>query len=109
MPPDGSADVTVNFYPYDGWEVSDIVIDGLYYTPDSATKRRYTFKNVNANHTIWVTAFKLNSDQTAPANKASVQKLIDYLANGTPLDGNYDYNGDGTVDGMDLLILRSMI
>ena len=68
----------------------------------------YTFTNVTENHSIYVSAVQ-KTDELAPLSAASVAKLIDHLVNGSALDGNYDFNGDGVVDGRDLIVLQATI
>ena len=91
--------------PYVGWEIGEILVDGVSVTPVSGS---YTFNNVTENHTIHVTA-AIKQEEMAPLSTRSVEKLIDYLVTGTPLDGNYDFDRNGTVDGRDLIILQSII
>ena len=68
----------------------------------------YTFTNVTENHSIYVSAVQ-KTDELAPLSAASVAKLIDHLVNGSTLDGNYDFDKNGIVDGRDLIVLQSML
>ena len=93
--------MTFRIMPYEGWDIGEIIVDGVSVAPASS----YTFTNVTENHTIRVTAVQIPED-AAPLSAESVRKLIDYLVNGKDLDGNYDFDRNGIVDGRDLIILQ---
>ena len=94
-------DLPFRITPYDGWEVGEILVDGV--PVDIADN--YTFTDVTENHTIHVSAIK----SAVPVPERSVAALIDYLVNDTPLDVDYDIDKNGVIDGRDLILLQQMM
>ena len=99
--PDGGR-MTFRMIPYIGWHINDVIVDNESVGPVSA----YTFNAVDRNHTIYVTYEADPASTTAAPTAANVKTLIDHLVNGRPLDGNYDFDRNGVIDGRDLIILQ---
>ena len=92
--------MTYRIMPYDGWELAEILVDGVPVQPVGLT---YTFKGVTESHTIHVSAIK----SSEPTPERYVDVLIDHLLNGTEIDVNaYDLDKNGVIDGRDLILLQ---
>lgn len=90
--------------PYSGWHIYDCIVDGVSVGAVSS----YTFDAVDRDHTITVFA-KKNTTATVPATAENLKKLIDHLVNETPLDGNYDFDRDGHINGKDVILMQQMM
>ena len=64
------------------------------------------FENVNEDHSIYVVFDADDTTTTVPKTTGNLEKLLDYLVNGTPLDGDYDFNQDGRINGKDVILLE---
>ena len=91
--------------PDAGWHIKDVIVDGVSVGPVSA----YTFDAVDCDHTISVVYEVNDTSTTVPKTVENLEKLIDHLANGTPLDGDYDFNQDGRINGKDVIFLEMML
>ena len=69
----------------------------------------YTFEDVSEDHDIYVTFDADDTTTTVPKTVENLEKLIDHLVNGTPLDGDYDFNQDGRINGKDVILLEIML
>ena len=87
--------------PYVGWRIHDVIVDGESVGPVSS----YTFNAVDCDHSIRVT-YKTDTPETAAPTVENLKKLIDRLVNETPLDGNYDFDRNGVIDGRDLILMQ---
>ena len=88
--------------PNKGWHLYDVQVDGV----SVGAVSRYDFRNVTEDHEIYVIYEVDDTSTTVPATVENLEKLIDYLVNRTPLDGDYDFNGDGRVNGKDVILLE---
>ena len=98
--------MTFRIMPYEGWDIGEIIVDGVAVKPNGSYT--YTFTNVSENHSIYVSAVKIQ-EETAPFSQESVAKLIDHLLNDTPIDNTYDFDKNGVIDGRDLIVLQQAI
>ena len=83
-------DYTFTFTPYNGYKVSKVYVDGY---EVKAENNQYTFKAVNANHTISVTfeqARKIDSPRTGD-NMKTTPVIILMIVSATLLLGIFVY------------------
>ena len=97
--------MTFTMTPNSGWHIQDVIVDGV--SVGSCSK--YTFTNIDDDHTISVTFAADDQSTTVPKTTESLEKLIDHMVNRTPLDGDYDFTGDGRVNGKDVILLSMLI
>ena len=88
--------------PISGWHITDVIVDGV----SVGAVNRYVFTNVSEDHEIYVTYDADDTSTTVPKTRENLEKLLDYMVNRTPLDGDYDFNGDGRVNGKDVILLE---
>lgn len=91
--------------PNYGWHIQDVIVDGISVGPCA----KYTFTDIDDDHTISVIFAADDMSTTVPKTTESLEKLIDHLVNGTELDGDYDFTGDGKVNGKDVILLSMKI
>ena len=97
--------MTFTMTPNSGWHIQDVIVDGVSVGPCS----KYTFTDIDADHTISVVFDADDMSTTVPKTTESLEKLIDHLVNDTELDGDYDFTGDGYVNGKDVILLSMII